>query len=138
MLQCCQFCLQTDRHQLTLTLLLSPCLSLSQFLPSVAFFHCLLGSAVHLTVASLPLVSRICLSRVKGCLQIPFNLLATDGSCQSPSSCYMNDCSTWGLWVWGGLFVCLFWHHRHTSAFRFRAPGHPPEAGWPQSWKQCK
>lgn len=109
MLQCCQFCLLTDRHQLTLTpLLLSLCLNLSELLPSAAFCHCLLGSAVHLTVASLPLVSRIGLSRVKGCLQIPFNLPATDGSCQSPSSYYTNDCSSWGLWVLGGwLFACF-------------------------------
>lgn len=42
-------------------------------------------------------------------------------SCQSPSSCYINYCSIWGL----GDFGWLFWHHWHTSAFGSWAPGHP-------------
>jgi len=38
----------------------------------------------------------------------------------------------------GLLFVCLFWHHWHTSAFRSWAPGHPPGAAQPESWNDTR
>lgn len=75
-------------------------------------FCCLLplfsGSALHLTPASLSFVSRICLCRVKCCLLIPFNLPATDGSCQSPSSVTEITAAFGVCGLWGGCLLACF------------------------------